>query len=215
MNDIMEIEQGILKILIVEGKEDEIMFSALLSSLQITDIKIKPIGGKQNIGKNLLDFVKARNFHSIRSLGIIRDADDNPSGAFASVCSALKNAGLPVPNAPLIIAGDDLRRVGVMILPGENRCGALEDTCLESVQKDMAIPCVDGYFQCLSEREIHLPTPAISKARVHAFLASKKEPDKRLGEAARAGYWNFESHAFESVKQFLQAMYIQEGDEHK
>jgi hypothetical protein len=44
----------------------------------------------------------------------------------------------------------------------------------------------------------------MSKAKVHAFLASRYEPDKRLGEAAKAGYWPWDNEAFETVKSFLQ-----------
>jgi hypothetical protein len=43
----------------------------------------------------------------------------------------------------------------------------------------------------------------MSKACVHAWLASKERPDKRLGEAAQAGYWPFEHSAFDALSQFL------------
>ncbi|MEK7273940.1 MAG: DUF3226 domain-containing protein, partial [Candidatus Desantisbacteria bacterium] len=176
---------------------------------QIEGIQIMPIGGKQKIREGIAALIKQPNFFNILSLGIIRDGDDNPSGAFASVCSALENAMLPVPKAPLIIADGDLR-VSVMILPDGKRCGALEDICLKSVEEDGAIPCVEKYFQCLAKKGIHVPTDkhsvAISKAKVHAFLASRKDPDKRLGEAAKANYWNLESPVFGLVKQFLQAL---------
>ncbi len=204
MGVITKIEEGTSKILIVEGKEDEMMFSTLLNFLQIEGIQIMPIGGKQKIREGMSALIKQPNFSNIFSLGIIRDADDNPSGAFASVCSALKNAMLPVPQSPLIIAEGDLK-VSVMILPDGNCCGALEDICLKSVEEDRAIPCVERYFQCLVEKGIPEPD-AISKAKVHVFLASRKEPDKRLGEAAKANYWNLESPAFGLVKRFLQAL---------
>ncbi len=46
----------------------------------------------------------------------------------------------------------------------------------------------------------------MAKARVHAWLASQIEPDKRLGEAAKAGYWPWDSPGFDRLKQFLQAL---------
>ncbi|MBU0700240.1 hypothetical protein KKE26_02930 [bacterium] len=206
----IEIEKE--KLLIVEGEEDKRFFLKLLSCLPIENIQILPIGGKTKIHKNLPELVKQLNFSDVLSLGIIRDADNDPSAAFASVCKALENSNLPVPKAPLIIAGDDLR-VSVMILPGGNRPGALEDLCLESIKDDVAMPCVEGYSKCLAEKGIRLPTVepsstnvAISKAKVHAFLASRQDPEKRLGEAAEAGYWDLESPVFETVKQFLQAL---------
>ncbi|MFH1859407.1 MAG: DUF3226 domain-containing protein [bacterium] len=208
---IMEEMEG-KKLLIVEGVEDERFFSVLLKCLQIADIKILPVGGKFRIHDNLRHLALHCDFSKVISLGIIRDADDNPSGAFDSVCTALEKAKLPVPQAPLIITEGDLR-VGVMILPGKDCSGALEDLCLESVKTDAVIPCVNGYFECLAEKGIHVPTDvassanvAISKAKARVFLASRKDPEKRLGEAAEAGYWDLDSGVFDAIKQFLQAL---------
>ena len=43
----------------------------------------------------------------------------------------------------------------------------------------------------------------LSKARVQAFLSSRIEPGKRLGEAAEAGYWPFNNPVFNPIKDFL------------
>jgi hypothetical protein len=43
----------------------------------------------------------------------------------------------------------------------------------------------------------------LSKAKVHAFLASRREPDLRLGEAAEKGYWPLDSESFTSIKELL------------
>ena len=43
----------------------------------------------------------------------------------------------------------------------------------------------------------------MAKAEVHAFLASREEPDKRLGEAAEAGYWPLGDPAFGHLKNFV------------
>ncbi len=46
----------------------------------------------------------------------------------------------------------------------------------------------------------------ISKARVHAWLSSQNEPDKRLAEAAEVGYWPWENPAFDLLKLFLKEL---------
>jgi hypothetical protein len=46
----------------------------------------------------------------------------------------------------------------------------------------------------------------MAKARVHAWLASHRVPDKRLGEAALADYWDWTNSAFDYLKQFLQQL---------
>lgn len=40
----------------------------------------------------------------------------------------------------------------------------------------------------------------------HVWLASEVEPEKRLGEAAEAGYWPWTSPAFDALRQFLLAL---------
>jgi hypothetical protein len=78
----------------------------------------------------------------------------------------------------------------------------LEELCLDSAQPDGALPCMDAYFQCV-QRQAGRQTNNLAKASVHAWLASQIEPDKRLGEAAKSGYWPWNSPAFDSLKQFL------------
>ncbi len=135
----------------------------------------------------------------------MRDADNNASAAFQSVCSALRQANLPVPPAVLQPAGTK-PIVKVMIVPHGKTSGMLEDICLDTVSTDLAIPCVDSYFSCLSSLPGFTLPNNISKAKVHAFLSSRIEPDKRLGEAAEAGYWLFNNTACDSLKAFLSSL---------
>ena len=80
----------------------------------------------------------------------------------------------------------------------------LEDVCLESVKSDPAMECVDRYFECISQADIQGPRKVwMSKARVHAFLASRERPNLRLGEAAESGLWAFDTDAFGPLKELL------------
>jgi len=103
-------------------------------------------------------------------VGIVQDADNDPNAAFQSICSALAAAGLPVPDAPRQIVGED-PRIAVMIVPDGVKPGMLEDVCLASVVDDPAMVCVDGFFTCLEQRQAaRSQTPA--KARLRAFLSA-------------------------------------------
>src|SRR5205823_6882023 len=86
------------RILLCEGKEDVRFFKALANHLGIMDIDILDTGGKTNYGVVLSALVRHPNFPQVTSLGITRDADDNPSGAFRSVCHALQSNGLVAPS---------------------------------------------------------------------------------------------------------------------
>lgn len=80
----------------------------------------------------------------------------------------------------------------------------IEDVCLDSVKTDPAMECVDLYFECISQAEMQGPREVwMSKARVHAFLASRDRPDLRLGEAAEKGIWEFDTDAFLPLKDLL------------
>ncbi len=193
------------KILIVEGKEDQMFFSSFLNSIAISDIQVLPIGGKTLLPSNLRALKAEPNFVNVRVLAITRDADSNASSAFQSVCSALSNSNLPVPQNVLQPAGTN-PTVRVMIVPHGKTSGMLEDICLDTVSTDPAISCVDSYFSCLSSIPGFTLPNNMSKAKVHAFLSSRIEPDKRLGEAAEARYWPFNNTACDSLKAFLSSL---------
>ncbi|SHI81870.1 DUF3226 domain-containing protein [Desulfofundulus thermosubterraneus] len=197
-------------VLVVEGKDEQLFFNALINSykteLNLPDIQILPIGGKSRLPGNLKALVNSPGFTEVISLGIVRDADEDAWAAFQSICSALGSAGLPVPPAPLVSAGSN-PSVTVVVLPGDNRPGMLEDVCLAAVQDEPALLCVKQYFECLQNMSLSLPRQ-ISKAMLQVFLASRPEVGKRLGEAALAGYFSLSSDAFGQLREFLKRMSV-------
>ncbi|NOZ07048.1 MAG: hypothetical protein GXP41_11975 [Chloroflexi bacterium] len=174
------------KLLLVEGKDEVKLFEKLISDLGLVDIEIRSVLGKTKFRDNIATLPRLSGFGQVVSLGMVRDADKDPSGAFSSLRDALEAAGLPRPTKPLQSAGDT-PKVTVMILPDRERQGMLEDICLDSVREDPAMLCVDQYFQCLSEQIKDLPHN-LAKARVRAFLASME--------------WLEETH-FEYFQQYL------------
>lgn len=200
-NDNIEIEKEVL--LLVEGGDDKRLFDALIKHLSLPPVQIISYEGKNKF-KNKIGVIatKTPGFQNISCIGIARDADDNPQGAFQSIIDALKSYGLDAPKNPLeITAGKP--KIAVMIIPGIGRTGELEDVCLESLNNDPAITCVNQYFECLHNKNIDI-SRRIAKAKIYVFLASKPEPGKRIGEAAQAGYFNFDDKAYQPFKEFLQ-----------
>lgn len=192
------------KLIAVEGKDELNLLSALKDQLGMDNIEIRPLGGKYSFSTKLKSLVITPGFISVLSLGVIRDANSNASATFQSVCAALRNVGLPVPTKPLSPAkvDEDKPQVVVLIVPHGASKGMLEDICLQSVGEDPAMTCVEAYFECLKRNLSKLPSN-LSKAKVHAFLSSRDQPDLRLGDAAQAGYWPWTHQAFTQVKQFL------------
>ncbi len=190
--------------LVVEGRDAEVFFRAMLRHLGLARMQVQCCGGVDELPGFLKALRNAPGFTRVVSLGIVRDAETGPKAAFQSVCSALRNAGLAEPRQPELLHGEN-PRVTILILPSASTAGMLETICLQAVAHDPAIRCVDAYFDCLAQRLDSLPAN-MSKARVHAFLASRPKPDLLIGEAASAGYWPWDSPAFDHVKRFLQAL---------
>jgi hypothetical protein len=194
------------RLLIVEGKDEELFFDALLKHLNISNIQILSIGGKTKFRKNLGALLNRREeFAKVKRLWITRDADDDFNSAFQSICDALKALELPVPKKPKIPTSS-CPEISIFIFPDNQSPGMLEDLCLKVLQDNTQdtpiIKCLEDYFCCLARRSPEFPNN-LSKAKIQAFLAAKKEPGKRLEEAAQSGYFPWDHPAFNDIKEFL------------
>lgn len=201
MKKPQQLDQKIL--LIGEGKDEVRFFKSILKNLNIRDIMVEDYNGKDNLG-NYLNNLKSRtyDFSQLTSIGITRDADDlPPKSSFDSICSRLLKVGLPIPNN-MAEKTTTTPSINIFIFPNNRDSGMLEDLCLESVKDDGAISCVEQYLECVKNNANREPDN-LAKAKLHVWLASKEKPDKRLGEAAEAGYWDWESAAFEPLKEFI------------
>ena len=197
----IEIEQE--KLLVVEGADDARLFNALLRHIGVSGIQVVDAGGKDNIRQMLKVIKQSPGYSKVSSIGVVRDADANAGSALQSVQDALRDANLPSPDAPLSLAGTD-RRVAVLIAPHGESSGTIEDVCLESVAGDAAMGCVRDYLNCIKDSVAEAEQPNnLPKAEAQAFLASRERPGLRLGEAASAGYWDFEHTAFDPFKRLL------------
>ncbi|MCL6450793.1 MAG: hypothetical protein K6T75_05800 [Acetobacteraceae bacterium] len=198
-------------LLLVDCKDDENFVKGLLGYLGLSRTQVVRAEGKGLFAVRLAAVRRATGFDMVESLGIVRDADADPQAAFQSVCSALKYAGLAVPERPLSPAGGK-PQVCVMILPDEASRGAIEDLCLRSVESDLAMPCVESYFQCLKTCFPEAPVDS-AKSRVQVFLASRLEAGMSLGVAAQKGYWPWDSPVFDELKDFLRQVARQKARE--
>ncbi len=192
------------KLLLCEGIDEEKILSKLFEELQVSDIQIMPRGGKEQINKSLPLLAKRPEFRKVASMGIIRDADSDASAALQSVTSALESVGIKLQKGSAISVASQ-PRVTVLIVPGSDQQGSIEDILFESVRGGEAIACVEEYMACLKgQSSAYTLTPGnLAKAKVHAFLASQKDPDLRPGEAAEKGLWDFNHPAFSELRQFI------------
>lgn len=192
------------KQLLVEGRDEELFIGALLRELGISGVQIQNCRGKDNLSIVLLEIAQDPDIHLINSIGIVREADLSASRAFQSVQSALRHAGLPVPTRMLQpTTGNPI--ISIFIMPDNSSAGALEQLCLSALADDPATPCIEEFLACVNSRSASQPRDQ-SKARIHAFLASREDPELRLGEAAQRGYIPWNGPAFAPLAQFLHSL---------
>jgi hypothetical protein len=185
------------RMLLGEGREEELFLEALLAHFGITGVQIEKYNGKSNLAPFLKALKNRSGFSQMVKLSILRDADDDRVGAESSVNNAIAQAAFQT----------DLT-VKTLIVPGATQVGALENLCLQSITGQPIEPCVEEYLSCAARAtgHTHTTTTNKAKARVHAWLAAQPRPDLRLGNAAIAGLIDWSSPAFDQLKAFVRAL---------
>lgn len=184
-------------LLLVEGKDDERFFASLCSHEGLTNIQIIPYNGKHQLGNFLKTVVELPRFDRVLRLGVTRDADQDAEGAYQSVRTLVANARLPRTDHPATNGVGP--EVAVMIVPPERPEGCLETLLWKTVETTDNATCVQDMVDCAAIPEGNQR----AKAKVHAYIATQKKPELKIGEAADAGYWNLDHRALDSLKGFL------------
>jgi hypothetical protein len=193
-----------------EGVDDEAFLTRMLDHLSIAERRIDQYRGKSQLPTYLRALRDSTDFETVRAVGILRDADDDPGAAWQSVRDVLQRLDLPRPPAPCTIGTGPcqvdgaVRSIGVFIVPGDGLPGALEDLCLGAIADEAGLACVDDFLACVAVRTTIVCRPQDApKARLNAWLASRDDPTRRLGQAIAAGVIRADSPAFQPIREFL------------
>lgn len=205
------IEQGIQ--LLVEGNDERNFFDAFIEHLQLANVQIQVLDGKDRLRESLETLAGATGFRTVKSMGIVRDADESAVAAFQSIQTSLRNANrvvrtwsgaeFPVPDRPEQRAGAE-PSVSVLILPGGGEGGMLESLLCKTFADTEVDRCVDGFLRCAEESGS--PIRRRDKSRAHAWLATRQDPHVSVGYAAKKGYWDLDHDAFDGVRRFLMSL---------
>ena len=190
--------------LLVEGNDQVNFFEAFADHLSLDHVQLQNYGGVNELRSFIPALASMSGFHTVESVGIVRDAEESARSAFHSVQSSLKRAGLTVPDHPLIRSGTS-PAVNVLILPGDNRDGMLETLLCDSFANTRENNCINSFFKCIEAADIP-PAKLPDKARAFAYLTTKQEPRHSVGVAAKRGYWDLDHNAFDNVRRFLNSL---------
>ena len=193
--------------LLVEGRIDRDFIEALISNRSLGAVQVQVFEGVGNLRRFLAGFVRAPDFSRVASLGVLRDADDDPAAAFQSVRHAIQDHNMEPPAEPGVIAaghvGDVALQVGVLIVPADGP-GMLETALCRTFAGQPIAACIDEFMACAADAgELHR---ASAKARAHAYLSTRQRPGSDVGVAARQGFWNLDHSALNPIADFVRAI---------
>ena len=198
------------KLLLVEGKDDEVFFKAFLEKKNINEIQVISSDGNRQLQQLFPIIKKTPGFDKVTSLAVIHDADTDPCKAFQSICSVLKNNGMNIPDKlGKFILGTP--KVGVFIIPDGKSEGNLESLCLSTVESKNIIKCIDLFMDCIKKSSKnsssrYKPPKNIDKARCRAFLSAMEEDTSSLGIATQKSYWDLNSEKLNPLLHFLKEL---------
>ena len=194
------------RVLLVEGVEDQRFLSALLRLG--SEVQIVPMGGKDRL-RVVLDLVveQARKLDGLLALGIVRDADDSPDRAFASVANALRSRQLRPPDRHGEYSEGAEPAVGVFIAPDGVSPGSMETLLVRSVEDEAEARCTEEYLECVAAvREAPWNAAKRDKAFAYSYLAVSVDPEERHSVGAAQGTWKRESPSFADLIQFVKRL---------
>ncbi|MCY3709571.1 MAG: hypothetical protein OXG26_11805 [Caldilineaceae bacterium] len=189
----------------VEGNDQRNFFSAFTRHLYLNNVQIQNYGGVDELRDFLSALANMSGFHTVQSVGIVRDAETSAASALQSVQSSLTRAGLPVPEGPETPSGGN-PSVNVLILPGRDRPGMLETLLCETFAGSPEDDCINSFFDCITEAGVG-EIKRFDKSRAWAFLTTKPNPHHSVGFAAAKGYWgDLDQPVFSGIRDFLKSL---------
>jgi len=195
-------------LLLVEGADAKFFCIWALEAYGVEEVQVMDFGGITELNGYLTTLSLLPGYDKVMAIVIARDAEENPKTAISSIQKALQVNGLPVPAGPFEFDGNT-PRVAFMLFPGFNEkrqltAGTLEDLCLAILknQNQPRLACVKAYLACLEAQGQALQWQ--HKSLLHTYFAGENRfVGMKIGEASKAGAWNWEHERLQLFKNTL------------
>jgi len=207
-----------LRVLLVEGKNDQHVMWALFKAHSVPDIfTVEKAGGVEANGgvEQLLESVPVRlKASNLERFGIVLDADEDIQARWEQLRSRLIASGcedIPAVPSPggTVVQMKDGPRVGAWLMPDNQVPGMLESFLAFLVPgSDKLLPLVDRFLDGIPTDDRRCPNARLPKARIHAWLAVQEHPGKPLGQAITAKYLDAQRGMLTPFLDWIKAVFI-------
>lgn len=177
------------------------------------DIQLVDFEGNENLPNKLKVYRNIDNFSSVTHLMIIRDAEQNPSGAVQSIQSSLHSAGFSSPDSPAKWCFDSRNEIHIGFLPfprltAQPVSGTLEDLCVQILAGPDAPKYMDIVDSFLGTIESDFGSFTHKhKTQLHTYFSvSNKFTGLKIGESAKAGAFDWDNPKLDPLKDFVRCM---------
>ena len=202
-------------LILCEGEDEFWFLVSLLNSSELrenpffaNDIQIFNFGGNEELPKKLSVLRLTSGFQQVQSLLILRDTERDAQAAVRQVQSALKKAGFPSPSDPGKWEIQGLK-VGFLLFPTCDSTvheGTLEDLCLSILKEpssSIILEEIETFMKLLGDKHKR-EFPHEFKTKLHTYFSiTDKFVGLKIGEAAKAGVFDWNSTRLDFLKSFL------------
>lgn len=210
------IQLGTEHLVLCEGKDDSFFLSSFLKFCfkkeDLQTIQVTQTAGVNNIRKMVSICVNSEGFSHLRSLLVIRDADNDIQSARDSVNGAFSNAGLPVPQFEYLWANNGLIKTAFLLMPtcsNESTTGTLDDLCW-NILSDKHGPLIQSEihdFISSLKADQKRSYSHETKAHLHTYFSTTEGLiSSGIGRAAEAGAFDWTSERLTPLHRFLISM---------
>jgi hypothetical protein len=192
------------QVLVVEGYSDLLFYAEVLEELGAHEkVFIKELGGRTGLKAKLETLVNPGLLNSKSAIAFIVDADVAPETTRNSLQGLLS----AITRQPVVDGqwSGGKPKIGLLIVPGGNQAGEIEDLVWDSWASDTANAaekrCVEGYISCMQSAGSTAHSPA--KGLIGSLLAVKYDEDPRLGPGARRNVFKLGRPELQKLRDFL------------
>lgn len=197
------------KVLLVEGKDDCHVVGHILEKANVQVLSCSDIKDKEGVDKLLRAVFGEVKAPDREVVGIVLDANDEPEARWRSISGRLRDACVALPEKPVpsgaIVRGTP--RVGVWLMPDNQSPGQLEDFVSKMIPgDDPAWSLAQKYIANIPPDHRRFTSAKTSRAELHAWLASRKQPG-HMGVAVARGDLSIEGALCQQFLTWITALF--------